>query len=230
MDMLGDIPNVLIPMQTLIEYKGYRVVALPILPVSKESLVLGSSDAGKTMLNKDVSLTETFRRCAEELYLAAHYVTDMLIYTAGDVEVHLFNDESVYCLLDLARCFPPEEEEAVHSNLKSMKSSVFFRMLRPELLNAIKNYGAFAMRVIAISFSRLILCTPLILEIQKFPFNIRSKVHLRKVDIESRKDMEYIVNSISDLLHSRRGDDIKRVLFMRTLRISKFQKSDSIFK
>jgi hypothetical protein len=41
--------RILVPMQTVIDYLGFRIVPVPLLPLGKESLVYGSADAGKTL-------------------------------------------------------------------------------------------------------------------------------------------------------------------------------------
>jgi len=38
---------------TLIDYRGFRVVAMTVLPISPDTLVYGSVDGGKTVVNKD---------------------------------------------------------------------------------------------------------------------------------------------------------------------------------
>jgi hypothetical protein len=62
------------------------------------------------------------------------------MFTAGDVEVHSFTKKNhrIYCLLDLARCFPPDSNRS--SELWQFhRQSVFFRMIRPELLSYLKH-------------------------------------------------------------------------------------------
>jgi hypothetical protein len=40
-----------VPLMALIDYRGFRLVAMSILPVNAMSLVYGSQDAGKTVHN-----------------------------------------------------------------------------------------------------------------------------------------------------------------------------------
>lgn len=40
-----------------IDYKGYRLVAMSILPINKSTLLYGSSDGGKTVYNSDLELS-----------------------------------------------------------------------------------------------------------------------------------------------------------------------------
>src|SRR3990167_5763300 len=41
------------PLLSLIDYRGFRLIAVSTLPVSNDTLFLGSSNAGKTVNNKD---------------------------------------------------------------------------------------------------------------------------------------------------------------------------------
>jgi hypothetical protein len=41
-----DLLDIRVPMQALVDYRGFRLVARPLLPLSKDSIVYGSSDAG----------------------------------------------------------------------------------------------------------------------------------------------------------------------------------------
>jgi hypothetical protein len=80
---------------------------------------------------------------AERFHLAAHLVSNVIIHSAGDVEVHRGRDNNYY-MLDLARCFPPEHfGQAMNFNEFSTmwRSCVFFRMLRPELLSHFRKEG-----------------------------------------------------------------------------------------
>jgi hypothetical protein len=132
-------PFLVIPNQTLIDFKGLRVVAIPLLPINPQTLIYGSADGGMTIKNHSL-VSEVLKSAAEQLHLAGHLVRGAILFTAGDVEVHCSKayglDQAVYFLLDLARCFPPEHGVVVASfdERPLISSSVFFRMLRPELL------------------------------------------------------------------------------------------------
>jgi hypothetical protein len=104
-------------MQTLVDFKGYRIVALPLLPIDKNTIVYGSADAGVTVHNSEQLVSEYMKKAGEEMHLAGHKVGSCVLYSAGDVEVHRSKDEDAkdqyFYLLDLARCFPPESIEVV---------------------------------------------------------------------------------------------------------------------
>jgi hypothetical protein len=129
--------DIIVPMQTLIDYKGYRVVTLPLLDISGETLVYGSGDGGKT-IKIDDDVVSVLTRASAQLYLAVHPCAGRTIPTAGDVEVHK-NPSGDHFFLDLARCFPPESPTEVEkfNDLEFLATAVFFRMMRPELLQII---------------------------------------------------------------------------------------------
>eukprot|EP00475_Leptophrys_vorax_P003861 TRINITY_DN12252_c0_g1_i11.p1 TRINITY_DN12252_c0_g1~~TRINITY_DN12252_c0_g1_i11.p1 ORF type:complete len:447 (-),score=83.80 TRINITY_DN12252_c0_g1_i11:961-2301(-) len=144
--------QILVPMQTMVDYLGFRVVAMPVLPVNKESIVYGSCDAGKSVKEGPEEVRNILKNAAEEFFLCAHIVRGQVLFTAGDVEVHQHSmSGDGYFILDLARSFPPEffsVDSGVLSDVSSSCDSLagrtktsgqaFFRLLRPEFLRAVK--------------------------------------------------------------------------------------------
>jgi hypothetical protein len=121
---------------------GFRVVALPLLPISGHTLVYGCGDGGKTIMMTDAFVEEAMKHAAQFLHLAAHRVQGALLCSAGDVEVHKDEQDDVYYLIDLARCYPPECLLTGHEMCQYdplVYGSIFFRMLRPEFLQICKN-------------------------------------------------------------------------------------------
>ena len=122
-----------VPMLALVEYLGYRLLAMPILPLpTAVPPLLGSSDAGRTVHASDVHLNSLMRSAAADLHLAAHTVNGVEMYTAGDVEGHK-GDDGRYYILDLARSFPPENPAK-----SKQPQAALYRLLRPELLQLLK--------------------------------------------------------------------------------------------
>ena len=105
----------------------------------------GSSDGGESVHNTDPKLNALMKQVGTELHWAEHKVRggasqgyqSVPIYGAGDCEAHRGIDGRYY-LLDLARAFPPESPIST-PHLPPCKQSIFFRMLRPELLQIVKN-------------------------------------------------------------------------------------------
>lgn len=131
-------PDFVVPMQTLIDFMGFRIVAIPVLPLSQQTILYGSSNAGIDVFQGDSKIIEALSCAAKQLHLAEHFVRGKLMYSAADMEVHRLHTasgEDYYCLIDMARCFPPEMPNRIGI---SNPGFVFFRMLRPELLQILK--------------------------------------------------------------------------------------------
>eukprot|EP01124_Arcella_intermedia_P030934 TRINITY_DN6876_c0_g1_i1.p1 TRINITY_DN6876_c0_g1~~TRINITY_DN6876_c0_g1_i1.p1 ORF type:complete len:1561 (-),score=403.22 TRINITY_DN6876_c0_g1_i1:65-4528(-) len=120
-----------IPMSALIDYQGYRLVVMTTLPLVGDTLVYGSCDAGKSMKWEE-SIHNKLEKMAKSLNLRPHLGPhDTVMALCGDLEIHKFtlDDKPVYYGLDMARIFPPADPQP-----GSPYGSIFFRMLRPELI------------------------------------------------------------------------------------------------
>ncbi len=93
-------------MQSLIDYRGYRVLAQPMLPLEGK-IVYGSSDAGKHVV-ADPEFHGLMAEAAEQMHLAPHLVKGVELYSAGDVEGHRGKDGRLYVglYLSLSVCLP----------------------------------------------------------------------------------------------------------------------------
>ena len=132
--------NVAVPLMSIVNYRGFRLVAVSVLPISnKSTLIYGSSDAGVTVNAKDVSGSNNkFHKIFSQLNLASHFIGDpqvkqVEVVGPGDIEGHLGTDNNLY-LIDFARVFPPEAP-VVAAKFFSYRSgrSIFYKLLRPEL-------------------------------------------------------------------------------------------------
>ena len=56
-----------VPLMALIDYRGYRLVAQSVLPISHDTLVYGSCNSGKTVCNSSPQFSEKMRRAGEKL-------------------------------------------------------------------------------------------------------------------------------------------------------------------
>lgn len=131
-DMVGDKPLMRVPMQVMLDYKGFRMIAMPLLPISGSTLVYGSGDGGRSVLRSDESISTAMDLLGQELHLQQHCVNGTQLYTAGDVEGHRGQDGRSY-ILDLARLLPPESPESTSHLLRDGRA-VFYRLLRPKFL------------------------------------------------------------------------------------------------
>uniref|UniRef100_A0A6B2KY78 Clu domain-containing protein n=1 Tax=Arcella intermedia TaxID=1963864 RepID=A0A6B2KY78_9EUKA len=141
--------GVCLPLQCIIDYLGFRMVAMLYLPIKNEvTLKVGSSDGGKTylcanesLMNKMTKIGKTYL-CANEslmnkmtkigkkLNLAGHKFLGQEIFVPFDLEGHLGKDGKEY-LLDFSRLFPPVPLTP------GCKFGNLYRLFRPEF---VRNY------------------------------------------------------------------------------------------
>lgn len=129
-------------LQVLVDYRGFRLVVRPLLPLSSSSMAYGSSDGGATFHGGGSAFGKAMRVAGKVMHLREHKVGHdglVAVCAAGDVEGHQGTDGRMY-LLDLARTFPPEScLDTPHLPFQSR--SIFFRLLRPELLLYLRDTG-----------------------------------------------------------------------------------------
>ena len=118
-------------LMTVIDYQGSRLTAVSVLPISGETLVYGSSDAGKVVCTSLDVMNDVMRQCGKVLNLKGHLAgigkDKKFIYGPCDLEGHLGSDGRLYAI-DLARLFPPETPK------RNVPGGFLYRLLRPELV------------------------------------------------------------------------------------------------
>lgn len=72
--MEANIPGLHTPYMALIDYRGFRLMATTLLPISKETLKYGSDDGGRTIHNEDAKLTSLISQLGKKLNLKKHQV------------------------------------------------------------------------------------------------------------------------------------------------------------
>ncbi|PRP84060.1 hypothetical protein PROFUN_08522 [Planoprotostelium fungivorum] len=123
------------PMMALVDYLGFRVVAMAVLPIDKTTLVYGSDDGGATVRDSDPELSSKMKLAAERLNLKGHVTghnaeNSKEIYGPGDIEGHRGHDGRLY-VVDFARLMPPADPS---TRLQIKPRSVFYECLRPEIV------------------------------------------------------------------------------------------------
>ncbi|GAM26590.1 hypothetical protein SAMD00019534_097650 [Acytostelium subglobosum LB1] len=121
------------PLMALIDYRGYRLVAMSLLPINGETIVYGSSDGGITVHNQNELFNEKMKKSASILNIKEHMVgrdNPKLLHCCGDIEGHIGSDGHFY-LLDFARVFPPILKLNDHS-----PPSHLYELIRPELVKS----------------------------------------------------------------------------------------------
>jgi hypothetical protein len=128
-------PGIRVPLMCLIDYLGFRLIALSLLPINNTTLVYGSDNAGHTVKSTDPD--SQMKRAGQVLNLKEHVAGQNESFTAqvsfpADIEGHIGTDKRFY-VLDLARLMPPTAPD------KSKASSQYlFRLFRPEFVRGYK--------------------------------------------------------------------------------------------
>ena len=89
-------------LQTIIDYGGFRLQAMQMLPIDGSSLVIGSGDACDTLPMADPDACKHFKTIADKLGLAEHEITvrgeTARLHFGADVEGHRGTDGKLYVL------------------------------------------------------------------------------------------------------------------------------------
>lgn len=120
------------PLQALVDYKGFRVLAISILPINDDSIIYGSSDAGRTVHSRSPEFNEKIDTAARILNLKPHFVNPTVQLSGpGDLEGHMGTDGKFY-VLDAARTLPPEGPDENPEFREDRQ--VYYKLLRPEFV------------------------------------------------------------------------------------------------
>jgi hypothetical protein len=127
-----DVQNLHFPLMSLVDYRGFRLIAMSILPIDRTTLVYGSNDAGLTMHNKSTRLAGKMKQAARQLNLATHLAGrdarhGTEVHSASDLEGHVGHDNKCY-LVDFSRAMPPE------TPVSGVQMGHLYRLLRPEFV------------------------------------------------------------------------------------------------
>jgi tetratricopeptide (TPR) repeat protein len=128
------------PLTAVIDFKGYRITAMTLLPISgSQTLIYGSDDAGTecNVRNDIPEWSNHIREASIGLNLKPHYVvngrsagSEAEIASCVDLEGHKGSDHRFY-LLDFSRTFPPVFKKPTESYDKFWP---FYNMMRGEFL------------------------------------------------------------------------------------------------
>lgn len=112
----GLLGKVSFPLTALIDFKGYRITAMTLLPIDKNSLVYGSQDAGSECIVKDEipEWSALVREASMGMGLKPHWVRngagEREIASCVDLEGHKGKDGRMY-LIDFSRALPPAAKD-----------------------------------------------------------------------------------------------------------------------
>ena len=146
-----------LPMMTLVDYRGFRLIAMSLLPIQGDSLIYGSKDAGLTVHASDPEFNGLMKKAGQELNLAPHLCgsqTDDLkeLWGACDIEGHYGTDglssfflssssfsvaflifvTGKFYLLDFSRTMPPVAPR------KDLPQGHLYRLFRREFVQSYK--------------------------------------------------------------------------------------------
>jgi hypothetical protein len=102
-----------VSLQTIIDYGGFRLQAMQLLPIDGSTLIIGTGDGCETVPHADdVEACAHFKTMAGKMGLAEHEIKvkggeNVRLHFGADVEGHRGKDGKLY-VLDTARTFPAE--------------------------------------------------------------------------------------------------------------------------
>ena len=143
---LSRFTRVVVPLMCIIDYRGYRLTAMASCPVGRETLVLGSSDAGRTIADADPALHAILADVGRQLHVREHACYDahcapVRVPLAVDIEGHrlaLRGGRRRYVVLDFARLMPPVSPDPARSRMGPDRDALayLYRVFRPEFVRA----------------------------------------------------------------------------------------------
>ena len=128
------VPGISCPLMCLLDYRGFRLIAMSILPITKETIVYGSNDCGRTVHNSaQPQEVEALKKMCSQLNVKPHYCgvggrRPVKCYGPVDLEGHKSAVDNRFYLLDFSRIMPPETPKP------GMKMAHLYRLLRPEFV------------------------------------------------------------------------------------------------
>lgn len=92
---------------SVVDYLGYRLIATSKVPISKDTLVIGSNNGGVTIESNNDKLNEILKEAAAILGIKPHLCypkkgEPKTMYSACDIEGHIGTDGKFY-LVDFSR-------------------------------------------------------------------------------------------------------------------------------
>ena len=128
------LPELCVPLMALVDYGGFRLIAMSILPISEGTIIYGSNNSGVTIHKVNPQLNAIMKEAAQQLNIKEHQcgvvkASSNSLCAPADLEGHLGADGRFY-LLDFSRTMPPERPK------RGVKMAHLFRLLRPEFVKS----------------------------------------------------------------------------------------------
>lgn len=118
------------PLMCLIDFRGFRVLAMNLLPISSAdgTFLHGSADGGN-VVNFNPEVHEKMNILGKKMHLKSHLFQEKEFCFPVDMEIHKGLDGNLYAC-DFARIFPPQDPKI----LGKLHNSYLFRSFRPEFV------------------------------------------------------------------------------------------------
>jgi hypothetical protein len=121
------------PLMALVDYRGFRLIAMSILPIDRGTIVYGSADAGTHVHSSNERVNRRMLSAARALNLKPHMVGRFahgakMLASAGDLEGHVGRPDGKFYLCDFSRAMPPE------TPVRGVPLGHLYRLLRPEFV------------------------------------------------------------------------------------------------
>ncbi len=209
-----------VPLMTLVDYMGFRLIAMSILPISRQTIVYGSSDCGQTIhTNAAPAAVAALKLLARRLNLKPHYCgvpprKPAKVFGPCDLEGHQSDDGRFY-LLDFSRMMPPETPRPSGPRMAHL-----YRLLRPEFVIAYMNplcsdgYSKFIQSHNAVSLNKELARATALLQNELIPQFAPefSSALIAEVETHGWRAMETF--RVAEALH-RRGINIRYLGLLR---------------
>lgn len=135
---------IIVPVEVLVDYRGFRVRVTPAGDISSCPVVYGVAARGgagnlPVVVNTDRAVARWVARVADSLHTAKHTVGSAVVCTGADARI-LAGPNGEFYFVGLGRWGPPESPlDTPH--LPSSSSSVHSRKIRPEFLAHLRARG-----------------------------------------------------------------------------------------
>ena len=118
----------------LVDYKGFRLIAMSILPLNgSKSLKYGSNDAGDecNVHTDSEALTQKISEASQKMNLKGHWCgkvgRDKFLYSAIDLEGHISKEDNRMYVIDYSRTMPPVYPKGNQGGLYGQQYFCLFR-------------------------------------------------------------------------------------------------------
>jgi tetratricopeptide (TPR) repeat protein len=135
--LASNVEGIYTPLVCLVDYRGFRLVALSLLPIDRNSLIYGSDDAG-SHIRTDTEAHALLLKCAKTMNTAEHEILELStlkpqkLACAVDIEAHRSRLDGRIYVIDCSRAMPPSA--VCRDSRYKGQCNHLTMLLRPELV------------------------------------------------------------------------------------------------